>query len=255
MTRPFFILLTMLLLVSGCKKTSTAPTPTPTTTPELDSVAMFTGTLSARGVQIYPFTTLQTTTAKVTFASLVASGTTSTLSLPMTIGLGTPSADLTTCNSTTTVTTSPALTTQITQSLSAGSYCVVVADTGSLSGDATFGIRITQTTVSYTQGQAGTETFSSNLYPGGAINRTFAVSATGPIRVTLSGVSPASGLGVGLGVTSNAVNCYLHTAVVSTPGSSAELNATGDPDSYCVRVFDPGTLAQRVVFQIQIAHQ
>ena len=248
-----FVLPTMLLLASGCNNNSTAPTDT-TPQPYTAGDAFF-GTLSPQGSQFGTFNVLQSATTTITLASVTTSGTRNTLSTPLTLLLGSLSADGSDCVGTTTVTATPALTAHVRQDLTVATYCVKLSDPGNLASAVDFGVVILQMANTQPVGSAGTDTFSSNLYPQGAATRTFPMSQPGEARVVLTGVSPAASIGIGLGMTSDGNNCFLNQAVVTTPGSGAELSAIADTGRYCVRAFDPGGLADRVTFTAQITHQ
>jgi hypothetical protein len=240
-----------LLLIPGCNKTPTTPTTT-APTPYSDS-RVFSGILSVQATDFQSFTVSTSATVNVLLGSLTISGTSTTVSLPLRLSLGSPTSDGTACTASTTVTVSPALTSQINQSLIAGTYCVAISDAGSLTSDLVFAIRINQTANTTAPGHAGTETFSSNLYPLGAAVRTFAASQSGNVTVALSNVTPAASVGIGLGV-SDGSNCFLNTAVVTTPGAGTQLSASADAATYCVKMFDTGQLSGRVLFDVTITH-
>jgi hypothetical protein len=249
MKTAFCCLLISALFVSGCHN-STAPTTTPAA-PYFSNDVFF-GTLSPQGTQFRGLDVLQPASVTLTLVGLATPGSNATLSTPITLLLGTLSGDA--CIGSTTVAATPALTAHLTQELGTGGYCVSVSDAGGLTGDADFSVRIVQTANVDPIGQAGTETFSSNLYPGSTDVRTFATAQRGDVLVKLLNVSPARAVNFGLGVTSDGANCFVHKAVVSTPGSPAEISATADAGSYCVKVTDPGGLANRVTFNIEIRH-
>ena len=245
------LLILVLLLGPGCTKDTTAPT-AGTPTPYSDS-RVFSGTLSAQGTDFQAFTVATSATVNVLLASLTLTGTTTTLSLPLQLALGTLTSDGLGCTASSTVTATPALASQINQSLIAGTYCVSVTDSGSLTSDVDFAIRINQSAYTSAPGQAGTETFSSNLYPRGVVARTFAVSQSGNVTVTLSSITPAASVGMGLGIPNNA-DCILNTSLITTPGSGAEMSSNAEAGTFCVRMFDTGQLNGRVLFDVKIAH-
>jgi hypothetical protein len=240
------------VIAAGCRNNNEPTTPDQQAYFTADP---FTGTLAPGGVALHGIDVLQTADVAITLVGLTTAGTNTTVSAPMKFVLGTYSADQSTCVGTTTVTASPALTAHINQQLTLGGYCLSIADAGSLSGSVDFSVLIRQSANVTPGGQAATETFSSNLYPGETIARSFAAAAKADAQVTLTSVTPAAGIGLGLGATTDGSNCMVHKAVVSTPGEPAVISATADPGGYCVKVFDPGGLAQRVVFNIEIKHQ
>ena len=242
----------ILVLSAGCNKTSTTPT---STTPDPYVVSdVFSGTLSMQGTQLRVFSVVQTSQTVLTLASLKRSGTNTTVSVPLTLVLGTPTTDASTCTPSTTLTVSPALTAHFNQQLIAGTYCVSLTDPGNLTDTVDFGVRINQSANATPVGKAGTEAFSTNLYRAGSVMRTFATSQSGSISVMLNGVSPATSVGFGLGVP-GASECFLYSSTTSTPGTSQELSASADSGAYCVKVFDTGLVADRVLFDMKITHQ
>jgi hypothetical protein len=253
MRRASFVLVITLLAAPGCRS---AVEPSGDQGPQpFASTEVFAGTLSMLGTEFLPFNVLQTASTSVTLVSLAASGTATTVSVPLTLGLGSLSGDASACNATNTTTAAPRLTAHIADLLQVASYCVVLSDPGNLTGAVDFAVRITQIAGLEPVPLPGTDTFLSNLYPGGAINRTVSQDETGDLVVRLASVSPAAAIGLGLGVTQDGSHCYLHEALVSAPGATAPISTRADPGLYCVRVFDPGGLPERVVFNVQIEHR
>jgi hypothetical protein len=130
---------------------------------------------------------------------------------------------------------------------------VSIADLGSLMSDVDFAIRINQSANTTAIGSAGTDTFSSNLYPLGVATRTFGASQSGNVTVTLASVTPAATLGIGLGIPNNN-DCVLNTSVITALGSGTTMSANADAGTYCVRMFDAGQLTNRVLFNVSIVH-
>src|SRR4029079_15433910 len=158
------------------------------------------------------------------------------------------------CSPTTTVTTPPTLVPKITQQLLVGTYCVQLSDSGGLTSDMDFDIRITLSFNPPTIGSAGTEIFASNVYPSGTSTRTFPASATGQITVRLTQLTPAVSLGFGLGVPGGNEDCSLFKGVITQPGVVPEISAPAEAGSYCVKLWDTGQLTGRTQFQVQITH-
>ena len=103
---------------------------------------------------------------------------------------------------------------------------------------------------------AQTETFSGTLAPQGSSVFTFTVSKSGQVSITLTNVVSTSTavLGLGLG-TPNGTACTVTSSTQSaTPGSTAQIAVTQNAGTYCVRVFDVGTLPASVTFTITVAH-
>jgi hypothetical protein len=173
--------------------------------------------------------------------------------MPLQLTVGTLNTDGSACTGSATVTATPSLTSQYNQSLIPGTYCVQLADTGGLTSGVDFAIRVNQSANTSAVGQAGTETFSSNLYPLGVVARTFAVSQSGNVTVTLASVTPAAAVGFGLGIPNNN-DCALNTSLITTPGAGADLSSAAEAGTYCVRLFDTGQLPGRVLFDVKIVH-
>jgi hypothetical protein len=99
--------------------------------------------------------------------------------------------------------------------------------------------------------------YESQLYPGGSLSRTITVGATGTVSVTLTSLRPDPGVEVGLGVgipRADGGGCHVSQSVATTTGSTPQLTIAADPGTYCVRVYDIGTLTIDVFFSITIAH-
>lgn len=99
--------------------------------------------------------------------------------------------------------------------------------------------------------------YDSQLYPRGGASRTLAVGQSGTVVLTLTSVRPDQSveLGVGLGIPrADGGGCHLSQSVSAVSGSAAQLSANVDAGTYCVKVFDLGTLANEVSFSITIVH-
>ena len=97
------------------------------------------------------------------------------------------------------------------------------------------------------------EGWSGVLAPGGASSRSFTANAAGTISITLTGAGATVGLGVGLPRTSGG-GCRLGVTVNAAPGPTAQLTTQADAGSYCVQVFDLGSLSDPVPFAMTINH-
>jgi hypothetical protein len=245
-------LLISAVVSAGCTNSSSSSPTTPTT--PFVSTAVFTGSLSPLASSFYNFNVTQSVTATVTLGSLTVGDT--TVSVPMSLGLGTLSSDALSCNPTQSVTVTPGLQTHITSSLIVGTYCVKLADTGGLAQTTNFAVRINQN--SGTPPAAGspvTENFATLLYPGGSNAKYFAVNSSGMITVTLVDVTPQSSLNVGLGIAdSSDVQCNLNMLQTSMPGAQLSFSAPVDPGIYCMQISDTGTLTDRVRFTATATH-
>ena len=102
-----------------------------------------------------------------------------------------------------------------------------------------------------------TITFASNLAVGGASTRSFAVTRTGVVSVTLTNAGNSTTLRVGLGVgipLGDGSGCVLSRSVETVAGTTAQLELTVDTGAYCVQIYDPGTLTAVVPFSISLVY-
>jgi hypothetical protein len=99
-----------------------------------------------------------------------------------------------------------------------------------------------------------TTEFSSRLQPGGSAARSFDATAAGKVDVTLNEAGGAgTRVGIGIGVPSAGVSsCALTSSVIAAAGASPLFSTSVDPGSYCVAIFDPGTLAAAIDFKITL---
>ena len=75
------------------------------------------------------------------------------------------------------------------------------------------------------------------------------VAETGTPRIG----GPFTLVGLGIGVpTTGIAGCALSTAINTTPGSSPQLTATVDAGSYCVTIYDIGTLTGPIDFSFTV---
>jgi hypothetical protein len=244
---PALFLLGFTLAGAACGSSATVPTTVSTLVSA--STEVFVSPLSVSGSAFYSFTSLGTG-VQVTLGSLTNAASGAPLSTPMRIGIGIPSG--TGCGLLTFKDVSPALVAQINVPLDAGTFCVSITDTGGLSAAANFAIRITQGTLTLKAG-ASPEHFASNLAPNGSSLRTFVMSSTGTVTLTLDSVTPSRVVGFGLGIwRAERSTCSLNQSVTSGPG--ANITATVDQGIYCVKVFDVGNLTDFAAFSSTIIH-
>jgi len=97
-----------------------------------------------------------------------------------------------------------------------------------------------------------TEIFSSNLVVGGSASRSF-VSKAGAATVTLTslGTSSTTKIGMGLGIPDALGSGCLFTRSTET-AAGGQLAATLEIGSYCVKVWDIGTLTAVTNFTVTI---
>lgn len=114
----------------------------------------------------------------------------------------------------------------------------------------------TPTTPTATTTSPVTESYSTLLSVRGASSRSFAIPTRGSVSVTLSAVTPAGtvvGLGVGI-PRANGSGCLLTRSIDTTAAASPQIVIDADVGSYCVQVYDLGTLTDPVAFTVAIVH-
>jgi hypothetical protein len=139
MTLPLRLLaavLTLTALVAACGNDSPAA---PTTTTSTPTTEVYTGTLATGASGFYSFTVSAAGSVSITLASLTDSSG-RPLRTALTMGMGVPAGEG--CGVTTSVTTPPGLSAQLTSMTSASIYCVQLSDAGQLTATANFGVRI-----------------------------------------------------------------------------------------------------------------
>jgi len=111
------------------------------------------------------------------------------------------------------------------------------------------------TTTSPTATSPVTELFSAQFIPGGSASRSFVAASAGTVSLTLSQLGPPAGLVVGFGIgipQSNGSGCYLTQSVNTGAASSPQITAQVDAGSYCVRLYDLGTMTSATGFTVTI---
>lgn len=111
----------------------------------------------------------------------------------------------------------------------------------------------TTTTTTTTVTSPVTETFSSQLAVSGYSARTFTAAKPGSASVTLNSVGSSSTLkiGMGIGIPDSLGSGCLFTRSVETAAGGV-VTVTVDAGTYCVRVYDIGTLSSTVNFTATI---
>jgi hypothetical protein len=98
------------------------------------------------------------------------------------------------------------------------------------------------------------ETFIGTVLPLGSSMNTFTVNQVGGIQVSLTSVSPAASVGLGIGTPSGA-NCLLLDNLTVVAGPSTQMTGTATvTGSFCVSVFDPGNLVEAVNYTVVVLH-
>jgi hypothetical protein len=99
------------------------------------------------------------------------------------------------------------------------------------------------------------QTFNGTLQPQGSDTYDFTTGISGEVTVTLTNAGPPSNIALGLGVgTPNGAACTLIQAQSVTAANIAQIAAPADPGSYCISVFDTGTLTAPVNYTVVISH-
>ena len=135
------VLVTSLLVASGCGDNPTSPDDSSSTTKATSNI-VYEGTLAPKGSGIYSFTASATGLVSANLASLALLGHRDALSVPVRIGVGVPKGEG--CALSQSIDTAAALVTQLTAPLTTtGIYCIGIVDIGALPGVAVFSIRFT----------------------------------------------------------------------------------------------------------------
>jgi len=245
-----FAVLVMLAAGAACNKDDTTAPTTPSTVPTFFT-QVFSGTLTPGGSQSYAFSMTSSLPLRLSLGSLTDTNE-NPLSASMRLTFGRPQG--TGCGALQTVTVQAALATHILLQPAQGTYCVGITDIGQLGTSANFAIRITQGDPTSTA-SAGTDTYSSVLFPGGFTSRSFPASAAGNVTVIMDTISPASVASLNIGVgfpRSDGGGCELTRVFTGSRG--AQLTLPVEIGTYCVKVTDPGTLTALTSFTMRIVH-
>ncbi|MGC4084879.1 MAG: hypothetical protein QM736_22890 [Vicinamibacterales bacterium] len=100
-----------------------------------------------------------------------------------------------------------------------------------------------------------TETFISVLAYRGSTSRAFVVSTAGTIKVTLATLgngTATAGLAIGLPATS--APCSPALSLVTGPSGDPQIVTSADAGTYCVQVFDNGSLTADTPFTLTVEH-
>jgi len=109
----------------------------------------------------------------------------------------------------------------------------------------------TPTEPSTTTTSPTTVTWSGIVGPGGSLSRSFETTQAGAVTVTLTLSDAALGLGIGVPRTANG-GCRLTVSQVDAAGQAVSIPAAGG--SYCVQVFDDGSVVKQAAFTVQIVY-
>ncbi len=237
------------LCAFGCGDDS--PT-APTNLPGTPITELFIGTLPVGGSSFYSIGFPEMNTVRVTLIAL-SSATGVLTPANVSLRLGVPSG--TTCAPTNTQDVTPAFTQQIAAELPASTYCVGIADTGSLTQPTNFLIRINQIPGSSRPPIPATpssETFASNLALRGTSARTFAATGNGQVTLRIQSLGASDALvDLGFGIPrSDGSGCLIAQTVRGGVGS--QISTPVDLGPYCVVITDFGNLTAPTSFSINI---
>ena len=99
------------------------------------------------------------------------------------------------------------------------------------------------------------QTFTGTLQPAATDSYTFTTGISGEITVTLTSAGPAPGITLGMGIgTPNGSACTLIQAQQVQPANIAQIAGSADPATYCVSVYDLGTLTAPVNYTVVVSH-
>lgn len=140
--RIFVTAILVLTAAAGCNKdTATTPTTTTTTTTTGATPTItdsFTAQVPVRGTVFYPFTVAEFGAVNVTLTSVTGTGVPATVQLRL--GLGTITDDA--CAASSQSLARAGTVAQVTTTLTAGTYCVMVQDVGNLFAPATVAFNV-----------------------------------------------------------------------------------------------------------------
>ena len=239
-----------LAVLSGCNSNDDTTTPTPTTG-NTSSVIVFAGTVAPAGTQVFSFTIAGGVPLRISLGSLTD---VNLQPLPQSLRLtfGIPQAQG--CGTLQTVVTPASLATQISATLSPGTYCVSVTDLGQLSGSASFGVRLVFGDPTSDDG-GGTITYASTVLQGGFTTRSFPASRAGTAIIAMDTIDPGSvpslSLGIGFPRTDGG-GCQITQLHTATRGSQFAINV--EAGTYCVRLADTGSISGSASFSLRIIH-
>lgn len=97
--------------------------------------------------------------------------------------------------------------------------------------------------------------FTGLVAPSGTASRTFTAQLAGAATASLSGITPATALGLGFGIPrADGSGCLLGRSAVAVDGATARLSANVDPGIFCLQVYSPEGTADQVTFTVTLEH-
>jgi len=102
--------------------------------------------------------------------------------------------------------------------------------------------------------------FAGTLAPAGSLFYTFTLTQAGPLSVSVVSLSvgafnptPSTVVGLGFG-TPAGTGCSLTASVTTSAGLTAQLTAGAGVGTFCVSIYDTGTLRTPTDFVVRIIH-
>jgi hypothetical protein len=100
-----------------------------------------------------------------------------------------------------------------------------------------------------------TETFTGQVIAGGSASHAFTAASAGTVSLTLASLGPPTDLVVGFGVgipQANGASCLLSQSVQTGASTLPQITTQVDAGTYCVRLYDLGTLKSPTAFTVTI---
>jgi hypothetical protein len=100
-----------------------------------------------------------------------------------------------------------------------------------------------------------TDSFSGSIIVGGNSFFTFTVVNPGTVNVDLTTLGVNTPVGLGIGVPNGTASCTLASTSQSTlAGGTPQLSVSETAGTFCVAVFDTGTLTSATTFSVTVSH-
>lgn len=99
-----------------------------------------------------------------------------------------------------------------------------------------------------------TETFTAAIGVSGSNTHPITVQTVGKFVVTLVSADPAVAIGIAVGTLSNGTCVILSSNNAVSAGGTVALTGTALAGSFCVEVFDVGTIVDSLTYTITVAH-
>jgi hypothetical protein len=249
--RTLVVLVLAALATAGCDRLFVDPNdPTP---PDLESVTdLLTDELEVGGERVFVLDILKQEFTQVTLVGVFTADPRQPLNVPLRLSLGPATAEG--CTSTTSAEVTPAFNAHLRAVLEPRTYCIVVSDPGTLTGNVGVMVRAVHP-APIARESPGTVTASSNITINGAATRTFDAAVPGTAVVTLTNLQPSVPVGLGMGIqATDGTGCRLTQVMTATARSTPHFTRPVDPGTYCVSLYDIGNFTQTTSYTITIAH-